>query len=83
LGTVTSMTRKGQVTIPKEVRDVLGLKPFDTIEIRIEDGTATLRKARLALDEIAGILPPLGIPIEEMPAIAMDDWGADFAEKER
>ena len=83
MGTVTSLTRKGQVTIPKEVRDYLGLKPFDKIEIRIENGTATLRKARLSLDEIAGILPPLGIPIEDMPAIAMDEWTEAFAEKNR
>lgn len=70
---VTTLTRKGQVTVPKEVRDALGLRPFDKIEIVIEDGEAKLRKARRSLAEIAGSLPPLGIPIEDMPAIAKEE----------
>ena len=79
----TTLTSKGQVTIPKEVRDSLGLKPFDKIEFRIENGTATLRKARLSFDDIVGILPLLGVPIEDMPAIAMEEWAEDFAAKQR
>ena len=30
----TKVTSKGQVTIPKRVRDVLGIKPGDEIEFR-------------------------------------------------
>lgn len=67
---VSTLTRKGQVTIPKEVREALGLRPFDKIEIVIEDGEAKLRKARRSLTEIAGSLPKLGVAVEDMPAIA-------------
>jgi AbrB family looped-hinge helix DNA binding protein len=73
---VTSMTRKGQVTIPKDVRERLGLRPFDKIEIELVGDEAYLRKARPSLDELAGILPPLGIPIEEMPRIAREERAA-------
>ncbi|TAK36807.1 MAG: AbrB/MazE/SpoVT family DNA-binding domain-containing protein [Chloroflexota bacterium] len=67
---ITSLTRKGQVAIPKEVRVKLGLKAFDKIEVEVEGGEARLRKARPSLEEVAGTLPPLDVPIEEMPTIA-------------
>lgn len=67
---VTSLTRKGQVTIPKEVREQLGLQPFDRIEIEVAGTEARLRKAQASLEEIAGSLPPLPVPVEEMPEVA-------------
>ena len=67
---LSTLTRKGQVTIPKAVRDELGLRPFDKIEIVVEDGEAKLRKARRSLAEIAGSLPKLDVAVEDMPAIA-------------
>lgn len=67
---VTRMTRKGQITIPKDVRDELRLKPFDRIEVVTDGDQARLRKARPSLAEIAGTLPGLGVPVEDMPAIA-------------
>ncbi len=42
--TVT-VTRKGQVTIPKPVRDRLGIKPGSKVDFEIaEDGRAFLRR---------------------------------------
>jgi AbrB family looped-hinge helix DNA binding protein len=73
VSSITSLTRKGQVTIPKAVRDGLGLRPFDKVEIEMVGSEARIRKARRALDELAGILPPLGIPIEEMPRVAREE----------
>jgi antitoxin PrlF len=35
---ITTLTSKGQVTIPKEIRDELGLKPSDKIVFSLEDG---------------------------------------------
>jgi AbrB family looped-hinge helix DNA binding protein len=40
----TRMTSKGQVTVPKTVRDRLGLKPGDEIEFVEEDGIFTVRR---------------------------------------
>ena len=40
----TKITTKGQVTIPKEVRERLGLRPGDELEFIEEDGVFSLRK---------------------------------------
>jgi len=41
-----AVTRKGQVTIPKPVRDRLGIKPGSRVEFDIaEDGRAFLRRS--------------------------------------
>ena len=51
----SKITSKGQTTIPVEVRDLLGLKPGDTVSYEIRDKTVRIGKARSAL-EFAGIL---------------------------
>ncbi|MDQ3696021.1 MAG: AbrB/MazE/SpoVT family DNA-binding domain-containing protein [Chloroflexota bacterium] len=70
---VTTMTSKGQVTIPKEVRDELGLRPKDKIRFSLENGHVVLRKAYPSLAEVVGSLPPLGMPIEEAIAEAKEE----------
>jgi AbrB family looped-hinge helix DNA binding protein len=42
---VGSITTKGQITIPKEVREKLDLKEGDRVVFVIESGQATMRKA--------------------------------------
>lgn len=39
-----SLSTKGQVVIPKDVRDALGLRPGDRVEFRLHEGHADLRK---------------------------------------
>jgi antitoxin PrlF len=46
-----TITSKGQITIPKEVRDRLGLKPGDRVEIYVEP------ERTIKLEELIGILP--------------------------
>lgn len=42
----TTVTTKGQVTIPKEVRDLLGITPGTSVTFEMEpDGRVVLRKA--------------------------------------
>ena len=41
---MTRLTSKGQVTIPKEVRDELGLAPGDDVEFVVDRGVVRLRK---------------------------------------
>ncbi|MDA1349390.1 MAG: AbrB/MazE/SpoVT family DNA-binding domain-containing protein [Chloroflexi bacterium] len=40
----TRITSKGQVTVPKNVRERLGLRPGDELEFTEEDGVFRLRK---------------------------------------
>jgi antitoxin PrlF len=77
----STLTSKGQVTIPKEIRDKLGLRPHDKIQFYVENGEVKLRRAHLSLREMAGMLPPIGIPVEEMIAIAREDWVERFAKE--
>jgi antitoxin PrlF len=60
---VATMTSKGQLTVPKEIRDRLGLKPGDKVEL-VPSGeqAVTMRKRRsLSLDEVLGSLPTNGV----------------------
>ena len=54
MGKLTNLTVKGQVTIPKDVRDALGLKPNEPVEIDYDGGdVATIRKPmRGAVDDV-------------------------------
>ena len=60
---VATMTSKGQLTVPKEIRDRLGLKPGDKVElVPCGEQAVTLRKRRqLSLKEVMGSLPTNGI----------------------
>jgi AbrB family looped-hinge helix DNA binding protein len=47
----TSMTVKGQITVPKDVRDMLGLKPGQKVQIETDpDGTVRIMKNELAAE---------------------------------
>lgn len=80
---VTTLTSKGQVTIPKKIRDRLGLKPYDKIRFVLEDGEVRLRKAYLSLEEVVGSLPPLDldISIEEAIELAKEERAREFVAK--
>ena len=47
----TRITVKGQVTIPKDVRDALGLRPGDLVTFEESNGTVTVRKSKAAKPE--------------------------------
>ena len=82
---VTSLTSKGQVTIPKAIRDELGLRPCDKIRFIIEDGDVKLEKAYLSLDEIVGILPApcCEIDIDKAITLAKDERARELVRKLR
>jgi AbrB family looped-hinge helix DNA binding protein len=45
MGKLTNLTVKGQVTIPKDVRDALGLRPGEPVEIELRgEGEAVIRR---------------------------------------
>lgn len=50
------MTSKGQLTIPKHVRDALGLRAGDDLLFRVEEGRAVISKTANLLD-LAGAVP--------------------------
>lgn len=42
----STLSSKGQITVPVEVRKRLGLKPGDRVEFALDEGRTTLRRAR-------------------------------------
>ena len=56
---VGKMTSKGQTTVPKEVRDFLGLEEGTQVEwILDEQGKATVKPRKLRAIDLAGFLGP-------------------------
>lgn len=55
--TSAKMTTKGQVTIPKEIRDRLGVHPGDRIVFELRpDGTARILPLSRKAADVSGIL---------------------------
>lgn len=50
------VTSKGQVTIPKRVREALGIKPGSRVEFVLEEGRVVLEPAAGGADALAGSL---------------------------
>jgi AbrB family looped-hinge helix DNA binding protein len=53
------ITTKGQVTIPQEIREELGLLPNTEVTFDIVDGEARLRKGRSKLSRGDGVISRL------------------------
>jgi len=52
-----TISSKGQITVPKAVREALGLKPGDAVDFVIKEGQAFLRRHKVwTVDELAGSL---------------------------
>lgn len=60
-----TMTSKGQLTVPKEIRDRLGLEPGDKVDlVPCGEGRVEMRKRRtIELKELFGILPAGTVPL--------------------
>ncbi|MGH2532546.1 MAG: AbrB/MazE/SpoVT family DNA-binding domain-containing protein [Thermomicrobiales bacterium] len=57
---VSTITSKGQVTIPVEVRRHLGVGTTDKVTFVLEDdGRVELRPARFTVAALRGVVPPL------------------------
>ena len=60
----STLTSKGQTTIPKDIRKRLNLHPGDRLEFVIdENGRALVLPASIDASELAGILKPPDRPV--------------------
>ena len=58
-----TMTSKGQVTVPKPIRDKLRLKPGDRIDFLLEDGGARITPVKASVTELKGMLAKPASPV--------------------
>ena len=75
MGAYASLTSKGQLTIPKDVRDALSLKTGDMIAWTVVDGYLVGTPRNLEFADLAGFLgdPPGGpASLEEIDAAVRD-----------
>lgn len=67
---ISTLTRKGQTTIPIQVREYLRLQPGDRLEFSIEgDGQVVLRPATASIEALDGMLDRSGTPPVSLAAM--------------
>ncbi len=68
--TDATLTSKGQTTIPKEIRDELGMKPGDRMTFTLmPDATVVMRVKNKSISDLAGALHKKGrkpVPVERL-----------------
>ncbi len=65
LTAISTISSRGQVTVPKEIRDAFDLREGDKVEFRREDGKLVLVRVRSEENpflKYAGIAPPGSLP---------------------
>ena len=72
---IGSVSPKGQITLPLEVREHLGIKTKDTVAIRVEAGVIRVAPAKATFLDSFQAIPALKIPLsfEEIRAIAREE----------
>lgn len=79
-----TVTSKGQVTIPKRIRDELGLDAGTEVEFVLEDdGTIRVRQKEPAMERLAAVKETLAkhdINVEKMRRESKAAWSAHYDE---
>ena len=72
---LTTVTKRGQVTVPAEVRRLLGIRPYDKVAFTIDGDEVRLRPVEFTLETAFGSVPPLKrrLSDQEMTRIAWED----------
>ena len=56
--TAATLTSKGQLTLPKDVRDALGVGPGDRVDfVKMEDGNFAVLPATHTVKRLKGLIP--------------------------
>lgn len=69
---------KGQITLPKDIRDSLGVREGDSLIIEKTDDEIILKKGK-TIHDFMGSLPSLGMTIEEIRERAVKEGAKDRA----
>jgi antitoxin PrlF len=56
---ISTVTSKGQVTIPKEIRSLLNINPSDKVDFSVENGNVVLKPIKTLLN-LRGSVPAKG-----------------------
>ncbi|HEX3895885.1 MAG TPA: AbrB/MazE/SpoVT family DNA-binding domain-containing protein [Rudaea sp.] len=66
----STVTSKGQTTIPKDIRERLHVQAGDRIEFVVQDGSIVVRAANRKISDLRGFLPKpkKAVTLEQMDA---------------
>ncbi|WP_293368318.1 AbrB/MazE/SpoVT family DNA-binding domain-containing protein [Nevskia sp.] len=74
--TDATMTSKGQITIPAEIRAALGLNTGERVVFtQLDDGTTVMRAKTRSISELQGLLKPTDS--KRRKPVATDSLGID------
>jgi len=73
---------KGQITLPKKIREHLHINVGDALIIEEEEDRIVIKKGKTIYDFI-GTLPDLGMSVEEMIEKATEEAAKEIAEGTR
>jgi AbrB family looped-hinge helix DNA binding protein len=82
----SAITRKGQATIPKAIREHLRLKPGDRVKFFVHPDGSVVLLPKLPASALRGIDKPRGrrtVTIEDMSEAAIAGAAADVARRRR
>ncbi|MHA1522566.1 MAG: AbrB/MazE/SpoVT family DNA-binding domain-containing protein [Promethearchaeota archaeon] len=68
------MSKKGQIVIPKEIREKLNFKPGDVILFKIQDKGINLEKIEESMADILKANPPLKDNSENFQRKLREEW---------
>ncbi|WP_420444510.1 AbrB/MazE/SpoVT family DNA-binding domain-containing protein [Candidatus Poriferisodalis sp.] len=74
------VTSKGQVTIPKSVREALGISPGDAVLFRVESERAVMKRIPDLIELAGSVEVPVSkrnMPWEEVIAEAREAWARE------
>ena len=79
----SSVSPKGQVTIPAEIRAILGVRPRDRVAFEVKGNEVVIRPARGGLAALYRSVPALdrAVSDKEMTQIAQEEHARQVAEE--
>ena len=82
---ITTMTQRGQVTIPAEVRQKFGLSPGDKVMFTIQDDHVSVSPVEFTLQDAFGSVEPIHRPedIDELIRQAKEERARKLVERQR
>ncbi len=78
MGNVARVSVRGQVAVPKAIREKLHIKEGDVLIFEEREGMINIRRIKNFFD-LEGTLPPVKLSIEEMREKAMEEMAKEAA----
>jgi AbrB family looped-hinge helix DNA binding protein len=77
----SSVSPKGQITLPAELRRELDIEPKDVVVIALEDGKIQIESAKARLRSVYQSVPALDTPIEwsDLTRSVWEEFGEQHA----